>query len=89
MKFETKVRILLHKKYFDKGYSFYGMIKYAFAGMIVLDYFLGLSLSCLYAVACYVFGRLYYRHDWEEADIEVSNRFNRFVKEMRSTYKNN
>lgn len=87
MRFENKYRVILHKRYFDKGYSFFGMIKYAFAGILVFDYFLGLVMSSIYAVVCYIIGRLWYKYHWEEAEAEVGNRFNLFVKEMRETYK--
>ena len=87
MKFESKYKILLHKRFFDRGYNFFGMIKYAFAGLLVLDYGWGLVASGIYGLACYIFGNLWYHYHWEEADAEVGNRWNLFVKEMRKNYK--
>ena len=88
MRFETKFRLLLHKTYFQKGYGELGMIKYPIVGTFLLDYWTGLIVSLMYTVFCYWFGRFFFKYGWIEAEHEVGNRFNRFVKEMRQNYKN-
>ena len=65
MKFETKYRLVLHKKYFDQGYNFLGMIKYIFVGSVIYDYFIGVSLILIYAVMCYMIGRIWFSFGWE------------------------
>jgi len=63
------------------------MVKYIFVGSVLYDYFIGALMILLYAALSYIVGRLYYTKGWVEAEKEVGNRFNKFVKEMRETYK--
>lgn len=87
MKFESKYRLMLHKSYFDKGNSMLSVIKYAFAAIFLLDYGTGIISLMFYGVLAYTIGRVFYKYGWLTAEIEVGNRYNRFVKEMRATYK--
>ena len=52
-----------------------------------LDHEENIKLSEEYALFCYLFGLIFVKFGWYEADIEITNRFNLFVKEMRHTYK--
>lgn len=93
MKDETKYKILLHKRFFDIGYGMTSYLKTLFVvvGVSVavnkapVEYIVVVGL--LYGIACYVFGYYFVKHKWFEADIEVGNVYNKFVKEMRKTYK--
>ena len=75
----------LHKAYFEKGYSLTNYLKYAIAlfGLSSLNVSATMWMAVFYAVACYLIGVGWYKFNFIEAEIEVGNRFNLFVKEMR------
>ena len=85
MKFETKYRILLHKQYFSKGEDLisYGKWFILYFGASTMDFNLTIILGVIYGLISYVMGRIWYSRGFAEADTEVNNRFNLFVKEMR------
>lgn len=78
-----------HKAYFETGGSVlkYFLYLIAFFGMSSQDVSTTMTLAIVYAFACYFFGMLWFKYGWFEASIEVSNYFNKFVREMRETYK--
>lgn len=86
---ELKFKINLHKQYFDKGFSILNVFRYYIAifglgsvmGGIPL-WITGVLLTS-YLVFCYIFGWWWLNHGWFEAEIEVGNRYNLFVREMR------
>lgn len=86
---QYKFKLLLHKKYFDIGYGFTNYVKYIIAlfGLSSLNVRLTLMFAGVYAVGCYIFGWLFVKHGWYSAQIEVGNRFNLFVEEMRKIFK--
>lgn len=77
------------KAYFDKGYSLTNFVKYVIAlfGLSSLDVKTTMILALIYAPSCFVIGLLWYRFGFREEEVEVGNQFNKFVKEMRETYK--
>ena len=83
--FEKKYKILIHKAYFDKGWAFSSYIKYLIAlfGLSSLDVKSTIYLGLGYAIFCYILGYLMYKYQFVEAEAEINNRFNLFVKEMR------
>jgi len=88
-----KYRLNLHKHYFDTGYGITSLAKYfilVFGGMSFqteLSLKWTMVLLVFYAVFCYLFGWAWFRFGWYEQQLEVSNQFNLFVKEMRKVYK--
>lgn len=81
-------KLCLHKAYFECGY---GLTHYLFKVIAVL----GLTSQALtatiyatmgYTVGCYLLGWGWYNSQFREAEIEIQNQFNPFVKEMRNSY---
>jgi hypothetical protein len=89
MKFQTKYRILLWKSYFDKGLNLTNYIKYpiAFFAISSLNVKLTMIIAFVYALLCIPLGYLFYRFGWMKAEIEIQNRYNLFVKQMRRKIK--
>ena len=87
---QYKFKFNLHKTYFEKGYSLTNYVKYLIAlfGLSSLNVKATLIMGFIYAVCCYFIGLIWLKFGWYEAEIEVSNYFNKFVQEMRKTYKN-
>ena len=87
--FKRKFRFVLHKAYFDKGYNLTSYLKYVIAlfGISSLDVVLTLVIGFFYGIGCYFLGRWWIKKHFFEAEIEVSNMFNRFVRETRSFIK--
>ena len=85
MKFNTKYRLALLKRYFDTGYSVTSYIKYmiAFFGLASADLKATLIIGVAYGIFCFIFGYLWIKYNWYTAEQEVSNQYNLFVKEMR------
>jgi len=88
-----KFKLALHKHYFDVGYGTTSLVKnlwfvFGFGSIMAgMSYKYALYLGCAYALFCYVFGWAWYRFGWNEAQVEVVNRINPFVQEMRKVYK--
>ena len=94
MKFETKIFLSRQKYYFDLGYGTTSILKYilAIAGigaaiLLIISPKDLLLLGIAYIILCYVLGYLMYRYKWVDAMIEVNNRANPFVKDMRKAIK--
>ena len=86
MKFETKFKLLLWKKYFDTGYSLTSQFKYGFIALAAAwqnTKWIAV-FGFVYVVLCFPLGFYFYKHNWVEAEAEVGNRFNKFQKEVRS-----
>ena len=84
-----KYRLCLQKAYFDNGLALTGYVKYliAFFGLASSNTKLTIIFAVVYAFACYFLGRIWINWGWAEENTEVSNRFNKFVKEMRKKSK--
>ena len=92
MKFETKYWICKLKAYFDKGFSLLHYARYIIFAWLIKDFTQGMTwrafaVAGVWAVVCFWFGYLWFKWKWITAEIEVSNRFNLFVKEMRKKLK--
>ena len=77
----------LLKAYFDKGYGVTSYLKYmiAFFGLASSNVKTTLVIALIYGIFCFVLGWFLYRIGYAEAEQEVSNQFNLFVKEMRKS----
>lgn len=89
MKNKLKLLLCLHKFYFDKGLALTTYIKYAVAliGISTLNVRLTLILGLIYAVCCYFIGMIWAKMRMADAETEIGNRFNPFVREMRRKIK--
>ena len=82
-------KFCLHKAYFDKGYGLLNQVKYALFLFGVLEgiqteqMWITAAAGISFIIICYFAGRWWYRSKMIEAEIEVTNRFDLFVKEVR------
>lgn len=82
-------KFALHKSYFEKGLSLtnffkwfiaiFGVSNYTYANNVNLTFY----LLIIYLIGCYFLGWAWYNKGFVQAETEVSNQFNCFVKEMR------
>lgn len=82
-------KFLLHKTYFDKGTSITNYLKYPI-GLITLASLsvkVAIISAVLYAVFCYIVGRLWYYYKLVETENEIGNYFNPFQREVREKLK--
>ena len=84
--------LALWKAWFDKGYSFLSYPKYALflmgLGDVISrdgDFTWIIIIGIAIGVLCFIFGFILYKVGYVEAEIEVSNKYNAFVKEMRKS----
>lgn len=74
------------KAYFDKGMDILNYGKYVIAALgIALDSIKSLLIiAFIFAIVAYVVGFIWFKMKFVDAEVEVYNRANPFVKEMRS-----
>lgn len=74
-----------HLTYFETGYSKTNYIKYLIAlfGLSSLNVKSTMWMAFIYAIVCYVVGVIWWNFGFAEAQIEVVNRHDLFVKQMR------
>ena len=79
-------KFCLIKAYFDKGLGLTNYVKYLIAmfGLATQDLNQTLIIAFIYFIFCFILGFIWFKFKFVEAEIEVGNRFNLFVKEMRS-----
>lgn len=82
-------KALLIKAYLDKGLGITHYVKYliAFFGLASADVTSTLIIAVIYAILCFFIGWAWYHYKIIETEIEINNRFNLFVKEMRRKFK--
>ena len=80
-------KLALHKSYFDKGYGITSYLKYmiAFFGLASNDIKSTMLIGVSYMVSCYFIGMVAYKIGYVEAEQEISNVHNKFVKDMRKS----
>ena len=85
MKFETKVKILMQKRYFDAGLGLTNYVKYfiAFFAFASMDVSSTMWAVVIYGIGCYILGFCWFKYGWVKAEIEIENRYNLFVAQMR------
>ena len=79
-------RLMLWKAYFDKGYGVSSYFKYliAFYGMSSLNIKITMIAGVIYGLSCFITGYLWYKFKFVDAEHEVQNVVNPFIKEMRA-----
>lgn len=85
----NKYKINLQLAYFNEGMGKLNYVKYLliFFGVASLDVKWTLIFGIIWGISCYMFGRWWFRKGWKESEVEVTNKINPFVKEMRKVYK--
>lgn len=83
-----KFRILLCKRYFETGLSILNYAKYVAGGYTAKaaldnDNVLAVVIAGGYACLCFFVGWFWHRYRLVTLEIEIGNRFNDFVNEMR------
>lgn len=80
---------MLVKAYFEKGYALTSYFKYliGFFALASQDIEQTMIIGGVYGLSCFVVGYVWYKSKMIEAEIEVNNQFNLFVKEMRKSIK--
>lgn len=80
-----KYKLVLLKTYFDTGFSVTSYVKYLIAifGLSSLQWKWAVGLFISYGILCFIFGWAYIKFGFYNAQQEVSNQFNPFVKEVR------
>ena len=89
-----KFKLLLWKRYFDQGFGIFNYFKYlvvlvGFERALSHDLSSTIWILLAYALACFIAGWAYIHYGFWETEIELSNRFNPFVTEMRDAIKTN
>lgn len=89
MKFQVKLDICLWKRYFEIGYNITNYLKYLVIvfGFTTQDLKNTFIIAGVYVVVCFIVGYFWLNSDMYKAELEVTNRFNPFVKEMRASHK--
>ena len=83
-------KFFLVKAYFDKGFSILNYLKYLIL-LLGLERIIGGDVSSAilmitaYAIVCFILGFIIYHYKFIEAENEVRNRYDPFIKEMRKT----
>jgi len=85
-------RFIVAKTYLDKGWSLTSYVKYAIA--LFGAYSIGEDISMnitvviglIYGISCYILGRLWYKFRLTETEVEIGNKFNPFVGELREQF---
>ena len=76
---------LLWKRYFDTGLALTVYVKWfiAFFGFASRNVNTTMIFAVAYAIFCFVLGWWWHKYNFVRLEIEISNRFNDFVSEMR------
>lgn len=82
---EFKYKVFLLKNYFDAGLGLTSYFKYFIAGYALssANVKTTILITFFYGIFCFLLGFLMFKYGWIDAQAEVANRYNPFVKEMR------
>lgn len=86
-------KFVLWKSYFDKGYSWLSYPKYIFLLLLGADTIASsggnlnriIWLGIAYLIFCFILGKILYLRQFVEAEWEVGNQYNPFIREMRNS----
>jgi hypothetical protein len=87
MKVETKDKLLLWKRYFETGFGLLNYLKYPLVllGIAIPNAEAIVFISIFYALFCFFLGWAWINSDFYRRDIELTNKYNIFVDEMRAS----
>lgn len=79
------LKFALHKRYFDTGFGVLNYLKYPLVliGIATSNTKAIIVFAFFYGIACYLLGWWWLNRGMQDAETEVGNRYNPFVKEMR------
>lgn len=85
--YKIKFWLLQQKAYFDKGSDILNLLKYGLAAMGI---FAGSKSQIIFyavsfVIVSYIVGLLWWKNRLAEIELEVYNKINPFVKEMRNS----
>ena len=82
---DYKYKILIQKRYFDEGYGITSYFKLIIAlfGLSSLNVIATMIMAFAYGIGCYILGRAYIKYGWATTNIEITNKLDLFVQEMR------
>ena len=82
---------MFHKSYFEKGEGLiaYGKWFILYFAAATMDISSSIAYGIAYAAIAYAVGRIYFSKQFMEAENEVNNLMNRFMKEVRRDLLNN
>ena len=82
-------RFILHKSYFDKGFSLLNYFKYfvALVGFKFLSVKQIILTGIIYGIVCYMIGFVWFKLRIVDSELEVNNQYNPFVDEVRRKLK--
>lgn len=82
------LKFALHKRYFDTGMGITNYLKYVIAlfGIASLNLKWTMILAVIYAFTSYIIGWYWLNSGLVDAEKEIDNRYNPFVREMRRVY---
>lgn len=85
MRFKTKLKICLLKNYLDTGMALTNYFKYviAFFGVSSSNVKITLLLAFIYPIFSFFLGYWWLKSGFYKASIEVQNKYNLFVEEVR------
>ena len=90
MKFERKYRLVRLKVFFDTGIALTSypikillVVGIGFAVDDIKNISFIIAAGFLYGIFCFILGWMWYKYKWMDAQWEVSNNYNPFVKQMR------
>jgi hypothetical protein len=82
-------RLMLYKRYFDYGFGMTNYFKYFVYLFAASELFISQNIKfsiiilLAWGISSFFIGWALYRYGWYAAEIEVSNRANPFVKDVR------
>lgn len=85
-------KFCLHKQYFDKGFTLLNYLKYPLTIIGIGAIFSKVSvwwiigIAAFYGLVCYILGWWWLNKGFFDAENEVQNKYNPFVREMRKAY---
>ena len=82
-------KLALWKNYFDQGYGITSYLKYliAFFGLASRNIKTTMIIGIIYGLLCFLIGYVCIKSGFFKAQIEVSNKYNLFVSEVRNKLK--
>ncbi len=82
------LKFALHKRYFDQGFGVLNYVKYPLAllGFAIPNIKYIILVAIFYAVVCYIVGWWWLNRGMLDAENEISNRFNPFVRDVREKF---
>ena len=85
MRFKTKIKFWMHKRYFDAGRGLLDYFKYiiAFYGLASQNIINTIFIGIIWGIFCYIIGYFYIKRKFLDVVNEINNMFNPLAREIR------